>query len=77
MTHVTEISVVNCKQLSNDIIDPLFYGTNGSAMSRWSHSGQSNQIWVLEVSWHPKMILEFYFITEMVQYIRLPFCLHS
>jgi hypothetical protein len=24
MTHSTKISAVNCKQLSNDVIDPLF-----------------------------------------------------
>ncbi len=34
ITHSTKILVVKCKQLSNDIIDPLFYGTYGSAVSR-------------------------------------------
>ncbi len=54
-THSAKISAVNCKQLSNNIIDPLlFYGTYGLALSRRSHSGQSIQIWVLEVLWHPK-----------------------
>jgi hypothetical protein len=42
--HSTKISAVNCKQLTNNIIDPLFYGTYGLALSRRSHSGQSIQI---------------------------------
>jgi hypothetical protein len=49
MTHSTKILAVNHKQLSNDIIDPLFLnGTYGSAVSRQSHSGQSIQIHVFE-----------------------------
>jgi hypothetical protein len=33
MTHSTKILAVNCKQLSNNIIDPYFYGTYGLAVS--------------------------------------------
>ena len=79
LTHLTKISVVNHKQLSNDVIHPLFYGTYGSAVSRQSHSGQSIQIWVLEVWWHPKnWFLEFQSIMKMVQYIGCPFaCAHN
>jgi hypothetical protein len=54
ITHSTKISAVNRKQLSSDIIDPYFYDTYGSAVSRQSHSWQSNQIWVIEALWHPK-----------------------
>jgi hypothetical protein len=44
MTHLIKISVVNCKQLSNDIIEPLIFDTYGLAVSRWSHSGHSIQV---------------------------------
>jgi hypothetical protein len=50
----TKILAVNWKQLSNNIIDPLFFGTCGLAVSRQNHSGQSIQIHVLQVLWHPK-----------------------
>jgi hypothetical protein len=76
-THSTKISAVNHKQLSSNIIDPIFYGTYGLAVSKQSHSGKRIQIWVLEALWHPKN--QFWdFISSQKWYIyMLPFHLHS
>jgi hypothetical protein len=79
LTHVTKISVVNCKQLSNNIIDPLFlwYLQVGSVKVKPQWAKYPNPACVRSFVASKKLILELYFIAKMVQYITLPFCLCS
>jgi hypothetical protein len=76
-SNLTKILAVNWKQLSNNIIDPLFFGTYGLAVSRQSHSGQSIQIHVLQVLWHiRKTDFGILFRHKNGTVHRLPFHLH-
>jgi hypothetical protein len=76
MTHLTKILAVNHKQLSNDIIDPLFlWYLWVCSSSRWSHSGQSIQIvksFVTSENWFWNLMCH-----KNSTVHRSPFCLCS
>jgi hypothetical protein len=79
LTHWTKILAVNCKQLSKDIIDPLFL------WYLWVHSVKAESQWVKYPNCSDRRfvrsenpILEFWSVTKMVQYIGHLFaCAHD
>jgi hypothetical protein len=78
-THWTKILAVNCKQLSNDIIDPLFlwYLWVGSVKEEPQGPKYPN-LSVRSFATSEKPILEFWSIAKMVQYIGcLSACTHN
>jgi hypothetical protein len=69
MTHLTKISAVNCKQLSNDITDPVFL------WYLWVSSVKVGPQWakypnpcIRSFVRSKKLILEFNFVTKKVKY---------